>query len=442
MCAIYNINMRKVGLIFVSIILLVTMLSLIACAQPTQKDPDAIEIIPDQPHSIEYKEGLADCKMELDGEGHCTIKKSYAFSKETNDEETISGSYISNQRSIYINYKEDVLNFTGNYSFTKDDKLVYYSSASTPEDAYKTFQQAIGKVYEMSYQVKIDNMNATLTLKLKPVKVDYGDYRVAIGYTINVPEYTYASGDYSIVNGKFIKLKFNYSKDDAPTNGLANYQNMPQGDNYSTALIEEDDGRKNGLVRIVGTSSVHFVQLKDDGTFTFVRAATSIADEVCFTKESYYGQSFTTKMDVMDDNAIYSYTYKITFDDAGKASYECVEATMQKNYVATKEGSLNLIAYDIEAYNSLIGTHRQLGTSNNLSLANNYKIYADYNYSRYEFEGDLNIRMFKLSDYIYLNAVNDKGVSISAKFYEDGTWEWIESEFRGVDFSDHSEDFE
>ena len=133
--------MRKIGLIIISIVLLVTMLSLIACAQPTQKDPDAIEIIPDQPHSIEYKEGLADCKMELDGEGHCTIKKSYAFSKETNDEETISGSYISNQRSIYINYKEDVLNFTGNYSFTKDDKLVYYSSASTPEDAYKCFMQ-------------------------------------------------------------------------------------------------------------------------------------------------------------------------------------------------------------------------------------------------------------------------------------------------------------
>ena len=420
--------MRKVGLIFVSIILLVTMLSLISCAQPETEDPDKVEILADQPYSLEYTEGLAECKMALDGDSHCTISKKYAFTKDIDETKTLSGSYISAQRSLYINYKEDVLNLTGN-------------SAATPEETYKTFQQAIGQVYEMNYQTKIDNMNATVTVKIKPIKVDYGDYRVAVGYSISVPEYTYASGEYAIVDGKFIKLKFNYAVNDVPSNGLLNYQNMQQGENYSTALIEEEDGRKNGLVRIVGTSSVHFVQLKDDGTFSFVRAATSIADEVCFTQESYNGKSFTTKMDVIAENELYSYTYKLTFNEAGKAKYECVEATMQKNYVATKEGTLNLIAYDIEAYNSLIGTHRQLGTSNNLSLANNYKVYADYNYSRYEFEGDLNIKMFKLSDYIYLNAVNDNGVSISAKFFEDGSWEWIESEFRGVDFSDHSEDF-
>ena len=435
--------MRKIGLVLSIIIIILASIALVACAQPVH-DENEIVLLADQAYSLDYKDGLADCKMALDGQGHCTITKKYAFDKEIDEESTISVSYISSSRSIYVQFEDDVLNFTDNYAISKNNQLVYYSSQVTASESYKTFQESIGQTYQMQYQKTIDKKTAQVTFKLMPIKIDHGNYLVAVGYSISVPEYEAASGEYSVVQNKYLKLKFNYSEEDTPTNGLVSYQSMPAGENYSTQLITEEDGRKNGLVRVVGSSFVKYVQLRDDGTFDFVRASTSIADSVCFTQDTYYGKSFTCNIDTIDEDekALFSYAYKLTFDTNGKAKFEVVSATMQKNYKATSEGEITLIGYDIEAYTLLMGTHRQLGTSNNLSLANNFKVYADYNYSRYEFEGDLNILMFKTQDYYYLKAKNEDGKAIAARFYEDGTWEWIQSEFKGIDMSDHSEDFD
>ncbi len=429
--------MLKKGLVLSIIVILVLSLFLVSCAQPEQEDEDKIVFATDQPYSIDYTEGLANCNMSLDGQGNCSITKEYSYESPIDEENLITVTFLKN-KSFFLNYQESEFSIYETFSFAQNNELVVYDSANS--SSYLSFKDVLGQVFEMSYQEKIDNMNATITLKIKPVSVEYGEYKIAIGFSINVPKYTFAQGNYEVQEERYLKLTFNYSNTDIPSTGLETYQQMPLQSGMSSLLIEEDNGRKNGLVSIADSANIHFVQLKDDGTFTFVRASTSTSSEDLYTQDTYFGKSFTTKIQSVVDGELYTYEFKLTFDSEGKATYECTLAQMNKFYRAEQEG-LSQIYYDITLYNVLIGTHVQLETSNNLAFANNYIVYADYNYSRYTFEGDKAITIYALDGYTYVYLQNESGQIIVAKFYEDGSWEWVVNKFRGIDLSDHSDEF-
>ena len=80
------------------------------------------------------------------------------------------------------------------------------------------------------------------------------------------------------------------------------------------------------------------------------------------------------------------------------------------------------------------------GTSNNISFTNDFKVYVDYNYSRYTFEGDTHITIYRFKDCVYCKLKDENGKQISVKFYDDGSFKWILEEFTGIDMSDHSDD--
>ena len=432
--------MRKVGLILSILLLFVLVVSLTACAQP-EPDPNNI-LAEDGQYSLDYEEGVTSCNMSLDGAGNCTIKRKIDYEKPLSEEteDLYRITFISSSRSFDFQYRDDYLNLTNRYVFTTQNNLEYYDSTKNASQSFKTFANSIDGTYQMSYNLKVADMDATVTITMKPVQGTNNAQMVAMGYKIEAAEETYAQGSYSIYKNKYVKLKFEYSLDNPPKKGLANYQNAKLGTEYTSNLIIEEGGRENGLVHLSTQGSNLYVQLRDDGSFSFVRAATTISSEDCFTKTSYNSQSFTTRLMLIDGAELYTYEYQLSFDSQGKATISCTLAESQKNYAAKSAEELEVIAYDAEVYDSLIGTHRQLGTSNNLSLANTYIVYADYNYSRYTFEGNLNILLFKLDNYTYLKTNNARHESIAAKFYDDGTWEWIETEFIGIDFSVHDED--
>ena len=431
--------MLRKGLIVLSIFILILTLFLVGCAKP-DKDEDKDVYEQDQKYDIEYEEGLASCVMSLDGEGHCSISKEYKYDLAI-DEENYRAIFFNSDRSFYLDYQNGEISIQSTFGFTDNNKLELYTYSNY--SSYKTFADAIGNIYSYSYVELIDNMSAQVTLKIKPLVVENGEYRIGIGLTVTLPKYTFATGEYEIQEKKFIKLKFNFNPDEAPTKGLNTYEIVPKSNNLTATLLTEEGGRENGHIWLnLGTTN-KYVQLYDNGTFKFVRAATTSSAEDCFTKDSYYGLSFTNKLIRVSNGEVYTYDYKLTFDNAGKATFECTAATMTKFYKAN-EGTISVVNYDIELYNSLQGTHVQLGTSNNISFTNNYKVRATFNYSEYKFEGDTNITVVSLGDYIYVQAKSGTGEDtcmIAAKFYEDGTWVWVESEFQGIDMEDHSDEY-
>ncbi len=420
------------------------MFGLVACTLPGsegEEEEDPIYFADDQQYSIDYKVGVADCNMSLDGQGHCTIKKKYAYEYVADDSRLYSALFGAG-RSFSFNYTDSTtkINFANTYAFRKDGVLEPYDGTKVATEVYCSYQECLGKTFTMTYTTKVEGMNATITVTMKPKNYNAGEVKFAFGYTITVPEYVQASGEYTIIKGKFIKLKFNYSEEDIPTTGLEYYQILPIKSGYNSTIIKEEEGRENGLVAIQDSSTTRYVQLNRDKTFSFVRASTSVSEENLFENESYYGKTFTTSMCVIHEGEAYQYDYELSFDEQGKATYTFKSASMMKNYRASEDG-VSLLYYDIEAFNDLIGTHRGIGTSNNISITNDYKIYVDYNYSRYTFEGDTNIVLYKFDKFYYLKLNNENETQIVARIYGNDDIEWVLEEFEKVDFSDHSEDF-
>ena len=433
--------MRKIGLFISIIVILGLVVSLTACNVTPQVDPNNI-LQEDQQYALNYQEGVTSCNMSLDGNGNVSIKRKIDYEKPLSEEEAdlYRITFLSSSRSFDFQYRDDFINLTNRYVFSSQNTLEYYDSSKNASTAFKAFAQSIDGTYQLTYNQKVADMDATITLTMKPIQGNNNAQMVAMGYKIEAPEEEYAKGSYSIYKNHYVKLKVEYPLDNPPKNGLANYQTAKLGTEYTSNLIIEENGRENGLVNLYTQGSNLYVQLRDDGSFDFVRASTTISSEDCFTKDSFNSQTFKTRLMLIDGAELYTYEYELAFDSQGKATFSCVLAQMQKNYVAKSTEELEVIAYDGEVYESLIGTHRQLGTSNNLSLANTHIVYADYNYSRYTFEGNLNISLFKLDKYIYLRVTNERHQVIAAKFYEDGTWEWIQNEFIGIDLSVHDED--
>jgi len=430
--------MKKLGLVF--FIITVLFISLFACAKPDEEDK--IVFSADSTYSLSYSEGLATCVMALDGNGGCVITKEYAYSEPLDESKIFSISYIERDRRIYVSYKKDIIDLTQSYSFSKQNTLVYYNSAEGVT-GYYTFQEAVAtnNIFEMTYQTKIENMTAQINVKIKPISYEYGEAKIALGFSITVPKYDYATGNYTIVSDQYLKLKFNYAEGEYPLDALKTYQQIATGVAQETELIEQEDDRHNGFIKIKDSSgAIRYVQLYDDGHFDFGIAVTSTSDEDLFTKDSYYGLSFTKKITSVLDGQKIDYEFNLSFDNSGNATISCISATMEKFYKAVDEGNITQIYYDIEEYRKLIGTHMQFGTSNNISIANDYNVYADYNYSRYTFSGDTQITLFRLEDCVYMSLKNENNQKISVIFYEDNTWEWVISEFSGIDLSDHSED--
>ena len=439
--------MRKLLVVLSIVLIFILSLGLISCAP---KDSEGlldaekeIEIDETKQYEMNYQEGQASCRMVLDGQGHCSIYKKYDLEKPINEENQMSFQFLVSGKFLHItNYVEGELDFSNNYCFLEDGTMVIAGEGDRTK--YIPYQDIIasGKTYSITYNAKVDRMDAEVTLSIKPIKYESGLMYVAAGYKVSVPEFLKATGEYGISNKKYIKLKFNYT-DDFPVAGLKSYENLTLGENYATRLIEEETGRKNGHVEItIRGANKRYVQLKDDGTFYFVISSTTSNPADLYTQDTYYGKSFTTKIETVENGEGYTYEYKLTFDDQGNAKYECTSATMVKYYVATNaEGELAQVYYDVDEYNKLIGTHMQLGTSNNISFANNYVVYVDYNYSRYEIEGDTNITLCKFDDFVYGKFKDTNGAIIVVKFLNNGEFEWIVSDFSGVDLSDHSEDF-
>ena len=436
--------MRK-SLMLISIILIAILsLGLISCAPQADEDGEEGQVFyyEDQPYSFAYQEGVADCRMELDGEGHCAIYKKYSYEKPLDESKTISTTFFFSDKCLYLLYSDNGISFNGEYVFTKSGKLEKVTNTTLDERYTYGEARDTGLTFSMSYSSEIEGMQGVTTLSIKPIKYQSGEAIIALGYKLEVPEFAKASGEYTIKDGRYVKLNFAYNSD-YPTVGLYNYQILPETTvGYGTRLIEESSGRKNGHVEItVSNANKKYVQLKDDGTFYFVIASTTSNEEDLFTQDSYYGKSFTTKMTALSNGEGYSYEYRLTFDQNGVATYECTKCSMSKNYKVNDEGELSLLYYDIEEYNKLIGTHMDFGTSNNISFANNYIVYVDYNYSRYTFEGDTSITIYRFDDYVYAKLRNDKGVTIAAKFYDNGEFDWLVGEFIGVDLADHSDEF-
>ena len=436
--------MRKLGLIFSIFMIFVLMFGLVACTLPGTEgeggEEDPIYFADDQQYSIDYKVGVADCNMSLDGQGHCTIKKKYSYEAPLDTTKLYNVTYTSS-RNVWFAYKDDTtkLDFTNSYAFGTSGNLEYYNGNLDWETIYYKFQAAIGKQFSMSYETTVEGMKANITITMQPVSQAQGEFKVAFGYSISVPEYVQASGGYTIINGKFIKLKFNYTEEDIPTTGLEYYQILPLKSGYNSTMITEAEGRKNGLLAIQDSSITRYIQIRDDGTFDFVRASTTVSEQDLFTQDTYFNKTFTTTMCVFSEGEAYQYEYEISFDSQGKATYAFKSASMMKNYRASEEG-VSLLYYDIDAYNALIGTHRGIGTSNNISFTNDYKIYVDYNYSRYTFEGDTNIILVKFEKFYYLKLTSPEGTKIVAKIYGNDDIEWGLEEFEKVDLKDHSED--
>ena len=435
--------MRKIYLLISIFIILILAVGLISCVKPEEGTEEGDNFYyEDKPYSFAYTEGVADCRMELDGQGHCAIYKKYSYEKPVDPEDEKNVTSLSATNAIWVQYTDNGINFEGTYCFGKDGEL--HRTEGTSLDARETFDDAkkTGKTYSMSYNYVIDGMNGVLTFSIKPIIYDAGQCRVAFGYSINVPEFAKANGEYTIVNGRFVKLNFKFNED-FPTVGLQDYEILPitTGEGYATQIIAEKSGRENGHVEIsISDTEKRYVQLKDDGTFYFVIASTTSSEEDLFTQGSYYGKSFIFKASEVTNGEGYSYEYKLSFNETGVATYECVNSSMSKNYRVTDDSDLSLLYYDIDEYNRLMGTHRDIGTSNNISFANNYIIYVDYNYSRYVFSGDTNIMIYRFEGYSHIKLKNDKGAVIAAKIYDDGKIEWIENDFRGIDLTDYSDD--
>ena len=434
--------MRKVYITLSILLIVILSIGLVACAPKNQEeDPEAVVMYADKEYTLNYFEDQAECRMVLDGNGHCSIYKKYSFDKPVDETQTRSSSYMGNSsKSFYFQYKDGEINFTDAYVFVKDGTLSY--SGDIAIDQCYTFKEAIesGKTFTKTFNKVLDGMNATIVLKIKPVKYESGAGEIALGYTIDVPEFEKAKGEYEIVHDKYVKLKFIYDSD-YPTAGLKSYQILPIGENYSTVILQEQSGRKNGHVAItVNGSNRRYVQLKDDGTFEFVLSSTTSTEQDLFTQDTYFGKSFTTHIEAIENGEGYTYDYKLTFDGSGNAKYECTQASMVKNFVADKEGKLTLLYYDIEEYMKLVGTHMDFGTSNNISFTNDFKVYVDYNYSRYTFEGDTHITIYRFNDCVYCKFIDGNGKQISVKFYDDGSFKWILEEFTGIDMSDHSDE--
>ena len=437
--------MRKICLVITILVVLILSVGLISCAPANQNEEDvetAKVYYEDQPYSFPYKQGYADCILNLDGAGKFSINKTYYSSHALDKAEPISVLFNTTYYYFIINYNDGELNTKNDtFCFSKEGKLDFASKVDYSDRL--SFVQALmeDKTFELETLYYVQGMFATLKISVLPLKYNSGSATIAFGYTISASKTGIEVGDYTIVNGRYIHLKTSYESD-YPTAGLYTYQVLEPGEYYHTRLIEESSGRTNGHVEIRPTTGDYkYVQLKDDGTFYFVPSYTTSNPEDLFTKDSYNGLTFTTKMEVISNGEVYEYIYELKFDNNGYADYSGKLCTKTKDYRIEDDETLTVIYYDIQEYINLIGTHMDLGTSNNISFANNYIVYVDYNFSRYTFEGDSNILIHRFNEgYVYVKLKNDDGVIISAKFYDDGTFEWLPREFEGVDFSDHSED--
>ena len=195
--------MRKVLLVISIVLVVILSLGFISCAKPEGEGEEGeVFYYEDQPYTFNYQEGLADCRMELDGAGKVAVYKKYSYEKPVEESTEYSASYMAPYKELNVIRELDGISFTHVYMFKKNGELAYADDSLI--DSSYTYAEAIGsgKTFSMTYSIKHEGMDAQMTLYIKPLSLQYGQGVYKLGYSINVPEFKKADGEYTIKDGK------------------------------------------------------------------------------------------------------------------------------------------------------------------------------------------------------------------------------------------------
>ena len=434
-------NKKFLSVLIISIIAIM-LIALCSCELPVEEvDEDAIYAT--KAYSLVFSEGTDTYRLELDGNKNCQMFRSSNYDLEFSP---------NNLAAFVTDSKDDFCNVT-TYSFKiaaapflattrailyKDgtiDTLANQTKNSSKE-AYDLLKDIpLDKVFTYKYDdIEEGGVVAHYTFEIKIVsKVPQN---CAYGMKKEITEYEYASGEYSINNGRFITLDYEFLQD-IPTKGLDDYEIFDVASYNDNVMSEEVDN--NGLIKIIyhqnNIEVSKVVQLKDDGTFEFKMSSSSSSKQTLLTS-GYKGKSFTNQIiRYDDDNNRYVYDFTISFDQDGKVEFKKEKGVLRKNYYIKSEDELITTYFAIEDYNSLIGTHPTYGTDNNLAFANDYKAYVYQGKNKYTFDAMSMVSIRDYGDYYHIAMDNTHGVQVNnaGKFYfyyyKDGHYEWDATEY-------------
>jgi hypothetical protein len=321
----------------------------------------------------------------------------------------------------YLTKFKDTYFFTYNDGTLQSSSAVYTSAVKILDESnYSNWYNLLkDKYFKLDWQETIEGVTAYYTIYVQ--FTNESPQYCHIGYTRTIVEYEQAVGSYSIENGRYVNLEFNYEQD-IPTKGLETYQNFDSCTPADETVCENLDN--NGYLDIKYVSKVmvndlthvktvyynhKYVQLYENGTFTFGKTQTGSVEgqKVCYDtssgkEKSYYGKTFTQELIVYNDNERYVYNYEISFNDSGYVTFTKKACKMTKMYYIVSENELTAMYFDIDQYLPLVGSHPTYGTDNNLSFANDIKVYVDYNQVHYVFDSYSEIAIRDYGTYYHI----------------------------------------
>jgi len=409
------------------------LIALCSCELPVEEvDEDAIYAT--KAYSLVFTEGTDTYRLELDGNSNCQMFRSSNYELEFSSNNKVAlytespdsfctvttynfllteVPFLNTTRAIV--YKDGTIDTLANQE-KNSSKEAYYKLSEIPQDKIFVYKFDIteesGVVVHYSFEFKF---------------VSQLPYYCEYGYKKEITEYEYASGTYTVNNGRFLTLDYIYSQD-IPTKGLDDYEILDQTTYSDNVTAHELD--TNGLIEIRYPNSSKVVQLNDDGTFEFKMSSSSKSKQTLLTT-GYKGKSFTNQIiRYDDDNNRYVYDFIISFDQEGNVEYKKDKGVLRKNYYIKSEDELITTYFAIEDYNFLIGTHPTYGTDNNLAFANNYKAYVYKGKKKYTFDAFSMVSIRDYGDYYHIGMVNtqevevDKNGSFYIYYYKDGHYTW------------------
>ena len=414
-------NRRLFTILSIILVMSLFLMTFFACAKPEEEPQVEEEFFDDQQYDLTYQEDEYTYRLNLDGNSNCVC---YCYASE---------SLVETRPDYMLDVSSGLISVSGFSFYVLEDGTTLMNKDSNgnavpvPSNSVKSTSQLIksGLEYEVRTTGIVDNVEVSIKYLIKfesKVTCNMKKY-------VTMNEYEYARGSYSIQNKRYIELTMNVKN--TPKSCFYGYDYSSNFDFEDNILTDKENDK--GLVRIsFGMTAVNpfkFVQLYDDGHFKFV-PSTYTVEESTYTKASYYNSTFVDNRVYFNEVTGDKYTFdlELSFDSSGKAAYKIKNCVLERHYRIESRDSLKKINYDIEKYKNLIGTHVQLYTSNNISFANDFKIYISYNEKNYEFEED-NLYIQEREEYDYI-LLKKEGIKFYIKFYPDGKWEWDEENMR------------
>lgn len=426
------VMLKKKFLIFISVIMLVVIsISMISCEKPEEEVPqEEIKYYEDTPYDMKYVIDGYTYRLNLDGDGNGTLYKS-ASSADTFSTNAVgfnsTGKFLSFQTSSSNRFE---------LHFLTDGKAVE-KQETPPSNAYSSKEEIPdGKTFIYSTTGFSDGYEVKIEYEFKYIKSYEGKLlmpTIEIVRKMTLAEFMSATGTYKIKN--FDKVKLTMDMDVPPSGVFASNEissNIYKANNViSEEVINNEEVGFAGVVKVIpnqlNTRFNRFVQLFDDGHFEFVHSTASPKESTLTT--GYKGKSFTQSYIRYYNGDRYEYTAQISFENSNAAyvTYEITSCKLDRHYQISQneegENILNQIYYDVDIYNSFIGSHTIDYTGNNINFANNGNIEILYNDKYYDFTVE-NLVIEEYLDYDHV-LISKPGVGAFAIFlYKDGSWEW------------------